>query len=117
MASDRAFVRKASDVQPVPCPCGQATRIITGEDNDLVSVHRVQIDGEAKKHYHDRLTECYVVLTGTGEIELDDDRVAVGPGDVVYIPPKTQHALRGRFEIINVVAPPFDPSDEQVVEG
>ena len=116
MASARAFVRRASDVQPVPCPCGQATRIITGEDNDLVSVHRVRIDGEAQKHYHDRLTECYVVLTGMGEIELDDDTVAVEPGDVVYIPPKTQHALRGRFEIINVVAPPFDASDEHVVE-
>jgi len=116
MPPTKAFVRHGSDVAPVPCPCGQATRIISGADNDLVSIHRVRIDGEAKMHYHKVLAEHYVVLSGSGEIELDDERIAVGPGDVVYIPPGTAHALRGRFEIINVVTPPFDPADEYVVE-
>ena len=111
-----AFVRKSSEVAPVSCPCGQATRIITGADNDRVSIHRVRIAGEAKKHYHRKCTEHYVVLEGEGEIELDERTVAVGPGDVVYIPPETRHALRGQFEIINVVAPPFEPDDEYVVE-
>jgi len=56
------------------------------------------------------------VLAGTGEVELDDERIGVEPGDTVYIPPNTEHAMRGHFEIINVVAPPFDESDECVVE-
>ena len=111
------FVRKASDTAPVACPCGEARRIVTGEDNDRLSVHRVTIAGEAKKHYHERLTECYVVLSGTGEVELGDERVVMEPDDVVFIPPGTQHAMRGHFEIINIVAPPFDPEDEFVVEG
>ena len=40
----------------------------------------------------------------------------VKPGDVVYIPPFTRHVARGNFEIINVVHPPFDPSDEYLDE-
>ena len=112
----RGFVRKAGDVAPVPCPCGKAARIITAEDNDLVSIHRVIIEGEAKKHYHERLNEHYVVLEGQGEIELDGQHVPVGPGDVVSIPAGVRHALRGHFEIINVVTPPFDPNDEYTVE-
>jgi mannose-6-phosphate isomerase-like protein (cupin superfamily) len=76
----------------------------------------VKISGEAKKHYHKTLTEYYVVLEGAGEIEMNDTLVAVESGDVLMIPPGTRHALRGKFEIINVVVPPFDPEDEYLVE-
>ena len=117
MQPEQPFVRKASDTQPADCPCGEARRIVTSEDNNLLSVHRVKIAGEAKKHYHERLTECYVVLSGTGEVELNDELTTVEPDDVVFIPPGTQHAMRGHFEIINIVAPPFDPADEHVVES
>ncbi len=110
-------VRRLEDVEVVSCPCGAARRIITGADNDLLSVHRVTISKEAQKHYHKRLTEYYVVLSGTGEIELNDDRVPVKPGDVVMIPPLTKHVARGDFEIINIVCPPFDPNDEYLAEG
>ena len=55
------------------------------------------------------------VLDAVGMV-LDDECTPVGPGDVVYIPPGTRHALRGTVEIINVVSPPFDASDEYVVE-
>ena len=117
MPRAKGFVRKSAEVAAVDCPCGKATRIITQQDNDLVSIHRVRITGDAQKHYHKVQTEYYVVLSGTGEVELDHERLAVGPGDVVYIPPGVHHAMRGRFEIINVVAPPFDASDEYVVEA
>jgi len=109
-------VRAYEDVTPTPCPCGQATRIITARDNDRVSVHRVRIDGAAKRHFHRRLQECYVVLEGEGAVELDDKTVPVKPGDTILIPPGVEHALRGHFEIINIVTPPFDPEDEFVVE-
>lgn len=109
-------IRHIDDVSPVECPCGAATRVITAEDNDLLSIHRVVIKKEAEKHYHKKSTEYYVILSGTGEIELDDERVAVKPGDVVMIPPLTEHVARGNFEIINIVCPPFDPDDEFLVK-
>ena len=90
---------------------------LTGEDGAQISIHRVQITRDAQKHYHKRLTEYYVVLSGEGEIELDDERVPVKPGDVIMIPPGTAHALRGEFEIINIVIPPFEADDEYGVES
>ena len=109
-------LKRLADVQPVVCPCGSAQRVLTGEDNDLISVHRVKISKEAKKHYHKRLTETYVILLGSGEMELNDDRVSARPGDVIMIPPLTRHVAHGNFEIINIVCPPFDPDDEIVIE-
>jgi mannose-6-phosphate isomerase-like protein (cupin superfamily) len=114
----RAYVvRKRDDVAPVPCPCGEARRIITGADNERVSVHRVSISGAAQVHYHEYLTECYVILSGRGDMVLNDQRVPVEPEDVILIPPGTRHALDGEFEIINIVSPPFDPSDEHLAES
>ena len=57
-------------------------------------------------------------LTLARGIEKTEDkkRIPVEPGDVVYIPPGTRHALRGTVEILNVVSPPFDAADEFVVE-
>ena len=116
MAESKSYVRRLKTIDPVPCPCGSATRIVTSHDGPRVSIHRVEISREAKKHYHDRLTEYYYVLTGTGEIELDDARYDVAPGDLICIAPGTRHVLRGSFEILNVVVPAFDSTDEHVVE-
>ncbi len=110
------IVRHLDQVDAVPCPCGSAQRIITSADNENLSIHRVSIAGTAKKHYHEKLTEYYVVLSGSGQIELGSDRVEVSPGDTIMIPPRTPHALRGHFEIINIVCPPFDPDDEHIIE-
>jgi hypothetical protein len=41
---------------------------------------------------------------------MDGERRPVRPGDVFLIPAGVPHALRGRFEILNIVTPPFDPS-------
>lgn len=104
--------RNFDEVEPVACPCGEARRAITMADNDRLSIHRVSISREARRHWHRGLTEYYVVLSGEGEIEIDEERVPVRPGDVVMIPPGTRHVARGELEIINIVTPPFDPADE-----
>lgn len=110
-------IKNVDAVDGVACPCGTSKRIITRTENDLVSIHRVHICKEAKKHYHKTLTEFYIILSGEGEMELDDDIVPVSPGDVIMIPPMTRHVARGDFEIINVVCPPFDANDEFMVES
>ncbi len=114
---NKAIVRTLEQTEPTPCPCGQAFRILTGADNDVASIHVVHIDGQAQKHYHTRQTEFYYCLEGEGEIELGDERVPFRPGTTVMIPPGVPHAARGHFKIINVVVPPFDPTDEHIVDG
>jgi len=85
------------------------------ENATFTSIHRVKISRAAKKHFHKKLTEFYIVVSGSGVIELNDSCVKLACGDVVMIPPLTRHAARGKMEIINVVCPPFDPRDEFVI--
>jgi mannose-6-phosphate isomerase-like protein (cupin superfamily) len=47
-----------------------------------------------RRHYHARTEEIYVVLAGTGEMEVDGDRRSVGPDDAILIPPRAWHEIR-----------------------
>ena len=117
MSTPEFIVRHVNQVGPTPCPCGDSFRIITGQDNTAASFHLVEIDGAAQKHYHQRHTEYYYCLEGSGQIELNDESFPFEPGTCVMIPPGTAHAARGKFKIINVIVPPFDPQDEVIVES
>ncbi|MFW6368424.1 MAG: cupin domain-containing protein [Spirochaetota bacterium] len=114
--SETPEVRRIDDVAAVDCPCGAARRVFSRGDGGPLGIHRVTISRNAKRHYHKHTTEYYIIIEGSGEIELNDERIAVSAGDIVYIPPYTRHAARGRLEIMNVVYPPFDPTDEYLDE-
>jgi mannose-6-phosphate isomerase-like protein (cupin superfamily) len=47
-----------------------------------------------ERHYHAEAEEIYYVVEGSGEMELDGDRRAVGVGDAVLIPPGARHQIR-----------------------
>lgn len=104
--------RNIETVQGTVCPCGEATRIIGADDQTPVSFHVVKIKKDSERHYHKRLTEIYYCLEGEGTIELDDERLPLHPGILVVIPPGTVHRAVGDLTIVNVVSPPFDPTDE-----
>jgi mannose-6-phosphate isomerase-like protein (cupin superfamily) len=112
---DKPVIRRSADVSPVLCPCGQAFRILTRADGGPASFHVVRIRGRATRHRHRSLTEIYYCLEGHGQIELDDEVHDFAPGTVVLIPPGVTHAARGDVTIVNVVVPPFEPEDEEVV--
>jgi hypothetical protein len=42
-------------------------------------------------HYHPGLLERYEVIQGTGSIQVGTERLELGPGEVVDIPPGTRH--------------------------
>src|SRR5438552_15191740 len=88
----RAIVRRLADAPTVPCPCGESTRPLTAADTPVCNLH-VTFIKDSVRHYHRDCTEVYLVLEGTGVLELDGDTVEVGPGTVVYIPPLTRHRL------------------------
>ncbi len=80
--------------------------------NDLATIHLVDISADARTHYHRRMTEIYRVLEGEGFIEVDGERVPARPMLSVMIQPGCRHRLVGRFRIVNVAIPAFDPADE-----
>jgi mannose-6-phosphate isomerase-like protein (cupin superfamily) len=75
-------------------------------------MHLVEISKDSQTHYHKKLTEIYLVLEGTGHLELDGELVPVEPMTAVLIKPGCRHRAVGKMRIVNTCIPAFDPQDE-----
>ncbi len=96
------------------CPCGQARRAFTDIDGAPASLHIVDVSKNSVSHYHKIHSEIYYILEGSGTLELDGERVPVGPGSAIMIPPGVWHRPIGSFRMLNISLPVFDPGDEIV---
>jgi mannose-6-phosphate isomerase-like protein (cupin superfamily) len=71
--------------------------------------------GATRRHYHARTEEIYVVLAGSGEMEVDGDRQAVDVGDAILIPPGAWHEIRAsaddELRFLCCCAPPYSDGD------
>lgn len=71
--------------------------LITGErsaSSGLVTgIGQLPPGAELPLHHHEP-EETYYVVSGHGEMEIDDHRQLVWPGCAVYIPANARHALR-----------------------
>jgi len=110
------WIEQLDDIEGVPCPCGTSRRAFLRPDNDVASIHLVDISAAAAAHYHEKLTEIYLVLEGEGYMELDGVDYPVRPMTAIFIHPGTVHRARGRLRIVNIPIPPFDPDDEHFPE-
>ncbi len=66
----------------------------------------------AALHSHGKAEEVFYFLEGEGVFILDGRRFTVGPGSVVFVPPKTEHGIfnTGFAELVFVVtATPPEP--------
>jgi len=111
-ATKNYLVSQLDELPPLPCPCGTTRRGFVDAENSIASVHQVEIKADAQTHYHKRMTEIYVILKGTGEMELDGERIPVRPMSSIMIHPGCRHRAIGRLKILNIAIPKFDPSDE-----
>lgn len=105
-------IEHLSDIDPVPCPCGSTRRAFVSPDNPVASIHLVDISGNARVHYHKKLTEIYLILEGEGHMELDGELVPVKPMTTILIKPGCRHRAVGTMKIVNIPVPAFDPEDE-----
>ena len=46
-----------------------------------------------QRHYHKLAEEFYFILEGRGEMEIDGEKRAVGPGDAILIPAGAWHTI------------------------
>ena len=71
--------------------------------------------GSTERHYHARSEEIYVLLEGSGEMEVEGDRRQVVPGDAILIPPGAWHEIRadadGGLRFLCCCAPPYSDGD------
>ncbi|MBE0537114.1 MAG: cupin domain-containing protein [Phycisphaerae bacterium] len=105
-------IARFGEIEQIACPCGLTRRAFADGANAAATVHLVEISQDSRVHYHKKLTEIYLVLEGSGYLELDGERVAVEPLSVVMIQPGCRHRAVGRMKIVNTSIPAFDPADE-----
>ena len=65
-------------------------------------------------------SEVYYILSGAGEMHIDDEVRPVGPGDAIYIPPNARQFIRnvgdGELVFICIVDPAWRVEDETVYD-
>jgi mannose-6-phosphate isomerase-like protein (cupin superfamily) len=111
-SGDNWIVAQLDEMPAQDCPCGDTRRAFVCKDNDVATLHMVDIKQDAATHYHRKLTEIYFVLEGEGYIELDGERIPVRPYTAVLIKPGCRHRAVGNLRIVNIPVPAFDPRDE-----
>ena len=108
----RYALARLDDIEPVACPCGQSRRAFRDDPDRIASLHVVDIDRDARTHYHKHTTEIYYILAGEGQMELDGELHPVQPGDAILIKPGCRHRAIGELKVVNVPVPSFAPEDE-----
>jgi mannose-6-phosphate isomerase-like protein (cupin superfamily) len=65
-----------------------------GSRNLTVTWVDVPPGAEQRAHSHEEAEQVYVIVRGRGRMEVAGDVQEVGEGDLVFIPPATQHGIR-----------------------
>jgi mannose-6-phosphate isomerase-like protein (cupin superfamily) len=70
---------------------------------------------EQRPHSHETEEQVYVVVRGRGLMRAGDEELEVGEGTLVFIPPRTPHAIRNTGDetltYVSATSPPFDAVD------
>lgn len=109
---DNYIISQLDEIDPVKCPCGMTRRAFVSPENEVATLHMVDITEDSRVHYHKKMTEIYLILSGEGHIELDGKKVPVKPMTSIFIKPGCRHRAVGKMRIVNIPIPAFDPEDE-----
>lgn len=68
--------------------------------NEAITRHLfIKSDKNLSYHFHKMRTEVWTILSGTGEIYIDDKHSYFKEGDVFHIPPLTKHAIKANTDL------------------
>ncbi len=109
---DHYSLSQMDEMEAQRCPCGYTRRAFLSPDNDVATLHLLDVQADAQRHYHKRLTEIYLVLEGEGYLDLDGEMVPVRPMTAVMIHPGCRHRAVGKLRVAIIPVPAFDPEDE-----
>jgi mannose-6-phosphate isomerase-like protein (cupin superfamily) len=103
-----ASVRRLVDQAEWRSTCGMRRDLLGGGEGEPLRFHFLRIH-DSRKHRHLRTIEYYFVTHGRGFIELDDQTVEIGEGDLVVVPPGVRHTSRpadgSELHVLLIVAP------------
>src|SRR5918994_3432065 len=79
----------------------EVSQATAGAVNIYMGVFRVPAGARSRPHYHANCESAVYMLSGTLEVKWGDHLeqvVSIGPGDMVYVPPRETHILENRSE-------------------
>ena len=103
------MIARFDEIDAIKCPCGFSRRAFVRPDNPVATMHIVDIKEDARVHYHEKLTEVYLVLEGEGYMELDGEMVPVKPLPRFLSSPAAATAPWAKCESSMSRSPPSTP--------
>jgi uncharacterized RmlC-like cupin family protein len=79
----------------------EISQATTGAVNIYMGVFRVPPGARSRPHYHENCESAVYMLSGRLEVKWGDHLeqvVTIGPGDMVYVPPRETHILENQSE-------------------
>ena len=79
----------------------EVSQVTTGATNIYMGVFRVPPQAQSQPHYHAECESAVYMLSGELEVRWGDHLeqvVEIGPGDMVYVPPRETHLLENPSE-------------------
>ena len=114
-----AQVHVSSDTIKDPANTGNNYVRAVGSDS-LSSSFVIIIPKEVKKHLHANHSEQVYVISGEGDMLLGDKTIHIKPGDIIFIPKGTAHAVKVTskepLKILSVQSPNFDGKDRVMLD-
>jgi len=112
VARSHGYVLKGGEGEPVL----QGEIVIkaspkTGSTRGAMFTQTLAPESRIPLHRHGRVDEFFFVHAGIGKAVLGEKRIAIGPGDVVFVPRGTSHKLenfgsKNPLEVVYFVAEP-----------
>jgi mannose-6-phosphate isomerase-like protein (cupin superfamily) len=113
-------IRSREDASPFTTADGSTIRVLLdagagGAAHQSLAEAWLEPGQATERHYHAATEELYVLLDGSGEMEVDGSRRAVGPGDAILIPPGAWHQIHAAADaplrFLCCCAPPYSHED------
>jgi mannose-6-phosphate isomerase-like protein (cupin superfamily) len=86
-----------------------------GSRNMSVTWLEVPAGVEQKLHSHEEAEQVYVVVKGSGRMSVAGDTQAISVGDLILVPPATDHVISNDadedFACVSVQSPPVAASE------
>jgi mannose-6-phosphate isomerase-like protein (cupin superfamily) len=92
----------------------------SGIRNQSLAEARVPVGASTQEHYHIRTEEIYFITEGSGQIQIEDERREVRPGDAIAIPPGKKHKIWNTgpepLKLLCCCAPAYEHEDTVMTE-
>ncbi|ERN42203.1 mannose-6-phosphate isomerase [Rubidibacter lacunae KORDI 51-2] len=119
------LVRKLQDCEEFIAGDGTILRELLHPDKQPIALryslaHAIVPPGQVSVPHALKTSEVYYIISGTGEMHIDDEAQLIGPGDAVYIPPNAKQYVRNTGSepllFVCMVDPAWRVEDELVFD-